>query len=151
MIFLQPTHRLTRLKREDWEKLKAVIKARGVHIVALDVPTSHRAMSASPDDFTGNILDAINSMLLDIVAAVANKDYQDRRRRAAQGIAKAKAEGRFKGRPEDTRRNAAIMGMLRRGISWGAIIDAVSNGGTTLSRSTLAKLAKRVKEETAPG
>jgi DNA invertase Pin-like site-specific DNA recombinase len=40
-------------------------------------------------------------MPLDMLAAVARKDYFDRRRRQAQGQAKAKAEGRYKGRPED--------------------------------------------------
>jgi DNA invertase Pin-like site-specific DNA recombinase len=34
---------------------------------------------------------AINAMLLDMLAAVARKDYEDRRRRQAQGIEKAKA------------------------------------------------------------
>ena len=48
---------------------------------------------------------AINAMLLDMLAAVARKDYEDRRRRQAQGQAKAKAEGKYRGRPEDTARN----------------------------------------------
>jgi DNA invertase Pin-like site-specific DNA recombinase len=33
-------------------------------------------------------------VLLDVLAAVARKDYDDRRRRQAQGIAKVKAEGK---------------------------------------------------------
>jgi DNA invertase Pin-like site-specific DNA recombinase len=45
---------------------------------------------------------AINGMLLDMLAAVARKDYDDRRRRQAQGQAKAKAEGRYKGRSRAT-------------------------------------------------
>jgi DNA invertase Pin-like site-specific DNA recombinase len=49
------------------------------------------------------MFEAINSMLLDMLAAVARKDYDDRRRRQAQGQAKAKAEGRYKGRVEDLR------------------------------------------------
>ncbi|BCH12068.1 hypothetical protein MesoLj131c_63260 [Mesorhizobium sp. 131-3-5] len=51
------------------------------------------------------MFDAINGMLLDMLAAIARKDYDDRRRRQALGIAKAKAEGRMKGRPEDAERN----------------------------------------------
>jgi DNA invertase Pin-like site-specific DNA recombinase len=50
------------------------------------------------------MFEAINGMLLDMLAAVARKDYVDRRRRQAQGQAKAKAEGRYKGRPEDVER-----------------------------------------------
>ena len=38
---------------------------------------------------------AINSMMLDMLAAVARKDYDDRRRRQVQGIAKAKLEGAY--------------------------------------------------------
>ena len=43
-----------------------------------------------------------------MLAAVARKDYDDRRRRQAQGQAKAKVDGKYKGRPEDTERNAGI-------------------------------------------
>ena len=46
---------------------------------------------------------AINAMLLDMLAAVARKDYEDRRRRQAQGIVKAKAEGLYRGRAENSR------------------------------------------------
>ena len=67
------------------------------------------------DEFTGRMFEAINGMLLDMLAAVARKDYDDRRRRQAQGQAKAKAEGRYKGRPEDTVRNAGIVSMLKAG------------------------------------
>ena len=42
------------------------------------------------DEFTGRMFEAINAMLLDMLAAVARKDYDDRRRRQAQGQAKAK-------------------------------------------------------------
>ena len=83
-----------------------------IRIVALDLPTSWQ-LAAPGDDFTGRMFAAINAMLLDMLAAVARKDYEDRRRRQAQGIAKAKAEGAYRGRPEDTDRNAGIAGMLR--------------------------------------
>src|SRR5271155_3117090 len=65
------------------------------------------------DEFTGRMFEAINGMLLDMLAAVARKDYVDRRRRQAQGQAKAKSEGKYKGRPEDTDRNDGIASMLR--------------------------------------
>jgi DNA invertase Pin-like site-specific DNA recombinase len=41
-----------------------------------------------------------------MLAAIARKDYEDRRRRQMQGQAKAKAEGKYVGRPEN---------ILRRG------------------------------------
>jgi hypothetical protein len=65
------------------------------------------------DEFTGRMFEAINGMLLDMLAAVARKDYDDRRRRQAQGQAKAKAEGRYKGRPEDPSAMPASPACLR--------------------------------------
>ncbi|HZZ25935.1 MAG TPA: hypothetical protein VFE60_26750, partial [Roseiarcus sp.] len=41
--------------------------------------------------------------------------------RQAQGVVKAKGEGKYRGRPEDKDRNAGIAGMLRSGMSWTAI------------------------------
>ena len=84
------------------------------------------------------MFDAINGMLLDMLAAVARKDYDDRRRRQSQGQAKAKADGKYKGRPEDVARNAGIAKLLAAGQSWNAIQDV-----TGCSRATIAKVAKR--------
>jgi len=51
------------------------------------------------DEFTARMFDAINGMMLDMLAAVARKDYGDRRRRQKQGQERAKAEGKpFRGK-----------------------------------------------------
>ena len=73
-----------------------------------------------------------------LLAAVARKDYEDRRRRQSQGQAKAKEEGRYKGRREDMKRNVGIAAMLKAGSSWTQIQAA-----TRCSRATIAKIAKR--------
>ena len=91
------------------------------------------------DEFTARMFDAINGMLLDMLAAVARKDYEDRRRRQKQGQEKAKAAGIYKGRPEDTKRNEGIADMLAAKMSWSSIQDA-----TGCSRATVAKIAKRI-------
>jgi hypothetical protein len=90
------------------------------------------------DEFTARMFAALNAMMLDMLAAVARKDYDDRRRRQAQGVAKAKAAGAYRGRPEDTDRNAGIAALLCSGLSWTAIQPA-----TGCSRATIAKVAKR--------
>ncbi|WP_103334473.1 recombinase family protein [Pseudotabrizicola formosa] len=138
VLLVEQVDRLSRLNGADWERLKAQIAAKRVRVVALDLPTSHQLMQPEADEFTARMLDAINGMMLDMLAAIARKDYVDRRRRQAQGIVKAKAEGVYRGRPEDVKRNSAIVGMLRGGQSWSSIIAA-----TGCSRSTLARLAKR--------
>ena len=109
-----------------------------VRVVALDLPTSWMMATDNPDDFTSRMFEAVNGMMLDVLTAVARKDYEDRRRRQAQGQARAKAEGRYKGRPEDVKRNSRIVQMLKAGMSWSAVQDA-----TGCSRATVAKLAKR--------
>ena len=95
-------------------------------------------VTGNGDEFTARMFDAINGMLLDMLAAVARKDYDDRRRRQAQGQAKAKVEGRYKGRPEDAERNAGIASLLAEGRSWSFIQDM-----TGCSRGPVAKVAKR--------
>jgi DNA invertase Pin-like site-specific DNA recombinase len=138
ILLIEQVDRLSRLNAADWERLKDEIRKRRIRIVALDLPTSHVMATAKEDDFTARMMEALNGMLLDMLAAIARKDYEDRRRRQAQGIAKAKDEGRYRGRPEDEKRNAAISKMLRDGQSWSSIVAA-----TGASRSTLARLAKR--------
>ncbi|WP_310214343.1 recombinase family protein [Neorhizobium sp. 2083] len=140
ILLVEQVDRLSRLNAEDWSKLKAEITAKRVRVVAMDLPTSYQLANAG-DDFTSRMLDAINGMMLDMLAAIARKDYEDRRRRQAQGIASAKAKGVYAGRPEDTKRNAAIISMLRSGQSWNTIIQA-----TGCSRSTLSRLARRLAE-----
>jgi DNA invertase Pin-like site-specific DNA recombinase len=137
ILLIEQVDRLSRLTAPDWESLKARLAAKHIRVVALDLPTSWM-MATRADEFTGRMFEAINSMLLDMLAAVARKDYDDRRRRQAQGQAKAKAAGLYKGRPEDTERNAGIASMLKAGQSWSTIQAA-----TGCSRATIAKIAKR--------
>jgi DNA invertase Pin-like site-specific DNA recombinase len=139
VLLVEQVDRLSRLTAPDWERLKAELTARRVRVVALDLPTSWMMATTSTDDFTSRMFEAINGMLLDMLAAVARKDYDDRRRRQAQGQAKAKTEGRYKGRPEDIERNEGIARMLAFGQSWSAIQKA-----TGCSRATIAKVAKRL-------
>ncbi len=140
-LLVEQVDRLSRLKDDDWKRLRAELAAKDVRVVALDLPTSWQ-LAAPSDEFTARMFAAINDMMLDVLAAVARKDYVDRRRRQTQGIARAKNEGRYKGRPEDAKRNAAIAKMLSAGQSWNDIQTA-----TGCSRSTLARLARRLKKD----
>ena len=79
--------------------------------------------------------------MLDMLAAIARKDYVTRRQRAAQGVEKAKAAGKYRGRTEDTERNALIQKHLKAGVSsWSEIMALVS-----CSRGTVAKQAALLK------
>jgi len=143
VLLIEQVDRLSRLNAADWEKLKAELQSRRVRVVALDLPTSWMMTNAA-DEMTNRMMEALNAMMLDMLAAIARKDYTDRRRRQQQGIEKLKTQGGYKGRKEDTQRNEAIMTMLRRGDSWNHITTA-----TGCSRSTLSRLAQRIKEGAA--
>jgi len=143
VLLIEQVDRLSRLNTDDWNALKAQLRAKRVRVVALDLPTSWM-MARATDEMTSRMLEALNEMMLDMLAAIARKDYVDRRRRQAQGIAKLKAEGGYKGRKPDTERNAAIMQMLKRGDSWNHIVAA-----TGCSRSTLSRLSQQVKQQAA--
>jgi DNA invertase Pin-like site-specific DNA recombinase len=146
ILLIEQVDRLSRLTAADWQKLRAEMAARGVRVVSLDLPTSWMMATNAADEFTARMFEAINGMMLDMLAAVARKDCDDRRRRQAQGQARAKTEGRYKGRPEDTERNRAIAALIANGQSWTSVQHA-----TGCSRATIAKIAKRVKELQAVG
>jgi DNA invertase Pin-like site-specific DNA recombinase len=146
ILLVEQVDRLSRLTAGDWEALKAQLTAKCVRVVALDLPTSWTMAAKVADDFTDRMFAAINGMLLDMLAAVARKDYDDRRRRQKQGQEKAKAAGLYKGRAEDVARNDGIARMLAAGQSWSSI-----QATTGCSRSTILKISKRNSNALAPG
>ncbi|QMV54209.1 recombinase family protein [Ewingella americana] len=110
IILIEQVDRLSRLDEEGWQKLKRMIQEKHLVVVSLDLPTSHIALTASAgDEFTQAMLKAINGMMLDMLAAIARKDYQDRRRRQVEGIVKAKDAGKFRGRQADVQLHAKII------------------------------------------
>lgn len=136
ILLIEQVDRLTRLTKSDWDKLKAAIQSAGLRVVSLDLPTSHAAMTVSAsDDFTGRMLDAVNAMLMDMLAAVARKDYDDRRRRQAEGIAKAKDKGVYRGRPIDVALHQRIRELREKGFSIRKTAEIAGCGVSTVQRS----------------
>lgn len=142
VLLIEQVDRLSRLTEEDWEKLKGEISKRKIEIVALDLPTSWGVVSS--DETIRRTMKGINSMLLEMLAAIARKDYTDRRRRQAQGIAKARAAGKYAGRKEDKDRNRRIADLLQKEVSWSDIQKNLGCG-----RALIAKIAKRLREPEA--
>ena len=87
------------------------------------------------------MLTAINDLMLDMLAAIARKDYQDRKRRQTEGIAKAKTQGLYKGRREDAELHKKVKLLLSENKSYNMIITLLK-----CSRGTIAKVAKRQDE-----
>ena len=137
VLLVEQVDRLSRLKADDWQILRQIISDKGIRVVALDLPTSHQLIR-SGDEFTDRMLEALNGMMLDMLAAIARKDYTDRKRRQEQGISKAK--GKYKGRPEDAQRNEKIARLLKADMSYTDIMGTVN-----CSRATVAKVSKSLK------
>lgn len=53
----------------------------------------------------------------DPLAAIARKDYEQRRERQAQGIERAKQAGKYQGRPIDREKHKRIIELLDAGLS----------------------------------
>lgn len=136
ILLVEQVDRLTRLTKGDWDRLKGAIQSAGLRVVSLDLPTSHTAMTVDAnDDFTGRMIDAVNAMLLDMLAAVARKDYEDRRRRQAEGINKAKEQGRYKGRPVDEQKHQRIAELREQGFSVRKTAEIIGCGISTVQRA----------------
>lgn len=140
ILLIEAMDRLTRLPIEKWDNLKNAISQRNIKIVALDVPTSLLALTPvkSKDVLTDSILKYVNEMMIDILAAVARKDYETRRARQLQGIEKAKRQGKYKGRKPNTKRNEQIVKLLNHGFSYQEISETLS-----VSKSQITKIKKK--------
>lgn len=82
--------------------------------------------SSDSSEFTASIIQAVNGMLLDMLAAVARKDYEDRRRRQLEGISKAKKKGKYVGRKPDLERRKSVEALLLVGRSYTDIQKTLS-------------------------
>lgn len=143
VVLVEQIDRLARLTQRDWDMLKQKLAAKRLAIVSPELPTSWLAMKEQNDDgFTESILRAVNAMMLDMLAAVARKDYEDRRRRQAEGISKAVAEGRYQGRQPDNKRRRLVASMLNSGHSYSEIQKIMG-----CSRHLIASVAKEQRVE----
>jgi len=136
-ILIEQIDRITRLSEEDWHKLKSIILDNRIKVISMDLPTSHNFTNID-DEFQRWVLSAVNSMMLDILAATARKDYTDRRRRQADGVLKAKDEGKYKGRPENVELHKKIQSLLDVGKSYSEIQFLLG-----CSRHTISKVKNR--------
>lgn len=135
VLLVEDVDRLSRLTASEWDKLKRLIREREVRVVAVNVPTTWQHLSPAHSEFDARMFSAINDMLLDMLAAMARRDYEQRRERQTQGIAKAKVAGKYRGRQVDQARYDAINRLLASGSSWTMVQRTVSCSRSTISRA----------------
>lgn len=147
-IIIEQIDRLSRLDEKGWFTLKEMLHEKELKVISLDLPTSHIALSPQiTDEFTGSMIKAINSMMMDMLAAIARKDYQDRRRRQAEGIKKAKEEGKYRGRQADSDLHEKIYQL--RVVNKLSISDTAKL--TNVSDRTVIRVAKKLASDRSAG
>ena len=134
VVLIEKMDRLTRLPWGEWKTLKSRIMAKGLVIVVVDQPMTHAVFSSGEQN---SITLALTEFMLDLGAAMARDDYETRHKRQAQGIAKAKAEGKYRGRQPNLALHHDILDQLTLGRSYSQIQEKLG-----CSRATIAKVVK---------
>ena len=129
VLLVESVDRLSRLSQADWDTLKATIKAKGLRLVVADLPTSHMLVEAK--GITGQIMDVINNMLIDLMATMARLDQEKRVERIKQGLKNKKAADPD-WKPSGKGRNAAKWEEVR----------SLMRKHPTMSADQIAKLAE---------
>ncbi|MCD9496608.1 recombinase family protein [Photobacterium carnosum] len=135
VLLIEKMDRLTRLPWGEWKTLKARIMAKGLVIVVVDQPMTHTVFSSGEQN---SITLALTEFMLDLGAAMARDDYETRHKRQAQGIAKAKVEGKYRGRQPNLALHHDILDQLTLGRSYSQIQEKLG-----CSRATIAKVVKQ--------
>ena len=133
VLLIEKMDRLTRLPWGEWKTLKSRIMAKGLVIVVVDQPMTHAVFSSGEQN---SITLALTEFMLDLGAAMARDDYETRHKRQAQGIAKAKAEGKYRGRQPNLALHHDILDQLTLGRSYSQIQAKLG-----CSRATIAKIS----------
>ncbi|MDF0730186.1 recombinase family protein [Pseudomonas entomophila] len=113
VLLVESVDRLSRLSQEDWSHLKGVIEAKRLRLVVADLPTSH--MLVNDRGITGQVMQVINSMLIDLMATMARLDQEKRVQRIKQGLENKRARGeKVGGKGRDQKKWEKVADLLKR-------------------------------------
>jgi DNA invertase Pin-like site-specific DNA recombinase len=135
VLLIESAGLLSRLSANRWHDFRKKIKQRKIRIVALDVESSWVMISG--ESAMAPTAEKLTNMMLDMLEALALKERRGKRNRHLEGIARAKAQGKYRGRPVDQKKHERILGLLQDGHSWSEICAE-----TGASRSTVARVVK---------
>jgi len=130
ILLVESVDRLSRLTQDDFDTLKQKIKAKGLKLIIHDLPTTH---VNTADNMTGEILNVINSMLIDLLATMARLDNEKRKERIKQGLERSGYKPT--GKKADTKKHDRIKQLLAKGdMTKEEIVKAVGVGVATVYR-----------------
>lgn len=130
ILLVESVDRLSRLTQDDFDTLKQKIKAKGLKLIIHDLPTTH---VNTADNMTGEILNVINSMLIDLLATMARLDNEKRKERIKQGLERSGYKPT--GKKADTKKHDRIKQLLAKGdMTKEEMAKAVGVGVATVYR-----------------
>ena len=118
-LVVKSLDRLSRNKADIKNELQ-YFQDHGIRVKVLDLPTTMMDVPAE----NGWILDMINNILIEVMGSIAENERETIRRRQAEGIAAAKAKGKYLGRP-----------MIQKPDNWGYVISEWKAGRITARKA----------------
>jgi len=129
ILLVESVDRLSRLSQENFAILKQRIKDKGLRLVVSDLPTTHTIS----DGMTGEILNVVNNMLIDLLATMAKLDNDKRRERIKQGL--ANSDYKPSGKAANTEKHKRIRELAsQNNMTKNEIANAVGVGIATVYR-----------------
>lgn len=141
-LYIKSLDRLSRNKADIKNELQW-FKDKQIRLIVLDLPTTMIHI----EDGQEWILDMINSILVEVLASIAEQERITIRKRQMEGIAAAKQKGKHLGRPK-----------IEYPYNWSEYYDKWIKGEITasfaisemkLSRSSFYRLVKKYKESSS--
>lgn len=97
VLIIYEMDRLGRNKQMIKEELEW-FRANSVRVIILDIPTTQMNLDSFEEGIAKSMLDMINNILIEVLSTIAEEERKKIKKRQAEGIAIAKAEGKYKGR-----------------------------------------------------
>ena len=116
VVIAERMDRISRLPLAEAERLVNSIKAKGAKLAVPGV-VDLSELAADAQGVTRIVLESVQEMLLRLALQIARDDYLDRRERQRQGIAIAKASGKYAGRRADSTLHHRIITLRTAGHS----------------------------------
>jgi DNA invertase Pin-like site-specific DNA recombinase len=135
VVLIGNTGLLTQLSQDEWQHFAQKVRERKIRLVTLDLEASWAMVTS--ESAMAPMATQLTDMMLEMLQNLAFKEKIERRSRQHEGIARAKARGKYRGRPVDVKKHEKILALLDEGHSW---TDVCKETGA--SRSTVARVVK---------
>lgn len=116
VVIAEKIDRISRLPLPEAEQLVAAIRAKGARLAVPGIVDLSDLVAGSAG-IAQIVLAAVQDMLLRVALQTAYDDYETRRERQREGIAIARASGRYTGRKSDVAQHRRILSLREAGLS----------------------------------